>query len=375
MKFNYLVLLFLILTIGNTSVAQDPRFSQFFNMPLFVNPALTGKFDGIFRLATIHRRQWVFVPNAYITTGASFDISVKRMGESDDGNISRTSIAFGVAGLADKSSNGALKLNHLAFSGSMHFDLGNDQTIGWGAQYVTGSFLVDQTKLEFGNQITSSGFNSAIPSGVNFNIDGRAPTKHINVGVLYCKNINTYTNLHVGMAMSNFVICKNKKKYSVLENQTWKHTVRTTINAGITFPLPVEKVAFKASALYQVQNGKVSELEVGGTFIWNLHNEVISNYDGNEVGYPTNIYLGAWIRTGDAIYPYFGLDLKNNIKLGITYDINISSLKSASKLKGGPEISIIYTFKNLRKSCSFADGNPPDETAGYKKRKIFWHRF
>ena len=35
----------------STVNAQDPNFSQFFASPLTLNPALTGKFDGTFRVA------------------------------------------------------------------------------------------------------------------------------------------------------------------------------------------------------------------------------------------------------------------------------------------------------------------------------------
>ncbi|MFZ9207484.1 MAG: type IX secretion system membrane protein PorP/SprF, partial [Sediminibacterium sp.] len=53
--------------------AQDPHFSQFFASPLTINPALTGKFDGKYRITSNHRNQWPTINNAFITTTASFD--------------------------------------------------------------------------------------------------------------------------------------------------------------------------------------------------------------------------------------------------------------------------------------------------------------
>jgi hypothetical protein len=52
------LLLTLLLFSGFASVclAQDPNFSQFFASPLTLNPALTGKFDGSFRLAGNYRK-------------------------------------------------------------------------------------------------------------------------------------------------------------------------------------------------------------------------------------------------------------------------------------------------------------------------------
>jgi hypothetical protein len=46
-----LLTLLLFTSIVSVSLAQDPNFSQFFASPLTLNPALTGKFDGIFRVA------------------------------------------------------------------------------------------------------------------------------------------------------------------------------------------------------------------------------------------------------------------------------------------------------------------------------------
>ena len=44
---------------------------------------------------------------------------------------------------------------------------------------------------------------------------------------------------------------------------------------------------------------------------------------------------------GDAIIPYVGLEF-SDLRVGVTYDINISDLKTASESRGGIEISLIY---------------------------------
>ena len=44
---------------------QDPHFSQFFSSPLTLNPALTGKFDGVFRAAGNYRDQWPAIDKAF----------------------------------------------------------------------------------------------------------------------------------------------------------------------------------------------------------------------------------------------------------------------------------------------------------------------
>ena len=67
------------------------------------------------------------------------------------------------------------------------------------------------------------------------------------------------------------------------------------------------------------------------------------NVNQNE-GNPTNLYLGSWYRFGDAIIPYVGLEF-GEFHIGATYDVNISSIKPASNMRGGAEISLIYIKK------------------------------
>ena len=45
----------IIVCMSSATLAQDPNFSQFFASPLTLNPALTGKFDGLYRIAGNYR--------------------------------------------------------------------------------------------------------------------------------------------------------------------------------------------------------------------------------------------------------------------------------------------------------------------------------
>jgi hypothetical protein len=56
---------------------------------------------------------------------------------------------------------------------------------------------------------------------------------------------------------------------------------------------------------------------------------------------PTTLYLGSWFRVGDAVIPYIGLEF-NEFQLGASYDVNVSSLKPGSNMRGGAEFSLIY---------------------------------
>ncbi|MGK0365214.1 MAG: hypothetical protein ACI85O_002279, partial [Saprospiraceae bacterium] len=50
--------LFICLLFLTSAQAQDPFFSQFYAAPMTLNPALTGSFNGKFRVSTIYRDQY-----------------------------------------------------------------------------------------------------------------------------------------------------------------------------------------------------------------------------------------------------------------------------------------------------------------------------
>ncbi|MEI9809611.1 MAG: type IX secretion system membrane protein PorP/SprF, partial [Bacteroidota bacterium] len=51
---------------------------QFFASPLTLNPALTGKFDGVYRVAGNYRNQWPSISNAYTTATVSYDMGIMK---------------------------------------------------------------------------------------------------------------------------------------------------------------------------------------------------------------------------------------------------------------------------------------------------------
>ena len=102
---------FVLLMISFNAFAQDPNFSQFFASPLTLNPAMTGKFDGVYRIAGNYRNQWPTINNAFTTYTASIDFGVmkNRIPEIDQFGV-------GILAFSDKSGNGILQNNSFAVS-------------------------------------------------------------------------------------------------------------------------------------------------------------------------------------------------------------------------------------------------------------------
>lgn len=317
-------LLTLILAFSFVANGQDPHFSQFFASPLTLNPALTGKFDGTLRVAGNYRNQWPAFNNVYTTTTLSVDMGImkNRLPEHDI-------FGLGVLLLSDKAGGGVLTNNYVGLSTSYHKTLDEDgyQQLGIGFQGSYGQKRLDPTKLYFADQLTPYGF-TGVTQDIFSNNYLNISYLDLNAGLLYTGSTNGANSYYVGASMYHI----NRPSES-FKGGTWNIAARTTISAGGYFPVS-DILTLHTSGIFQYQGG-ATETTIGGAFAAAIDQESES---------PSNVYLGSWFRFGDAIIPYVGLEFAG-MRLGATYDINISSLKAGSQSRGGMEISLIYVKK------------------------------
>ncbi|HYM95467.1 MAG TPA: PorP/SprF family type IX secretion system membrane protein [Chitinophagaceae bacterium] len=308
----------------HVSIAQDPNFSQFFASPLTLNPALTGKFDGVYRIAGNYRNQWPTINNAFTTATASIDFGIlkNRIPDFDQFGV-------GIMAFSDKSGNGVLQNNYAALSVAYHkaLDENGYHQIGAGFQGTFVNKRLDITKVVFEDQLTPLGF-TGVTNEIFANSQVNIKYFDMNAGVLYNGTTNGYNNFYFGASMYHI----NRPKESFQGGQYYL-AARVTLQAG--GKIPVGQYNFiHFSANHSIQAGAHNTM-IGGAYALNLNNDRDN---------PTNVYFGSWLRLGDAIIPYVGLDF-GEFQLGATYDVNISNLKPASNLRGGAEISLIYIKK------------------------------
>ena len=238
-------------------------------------------------------------------------------------------LGVGILAMYDKQgAAGAFTTNYFAVSTAYHKSLdpeGNHTfAIGLQAAYVTKR--LDVTKLTFEDQQNNPG------SGTTENIS--KPAIHYfdpNFGFLYNGLVGEASNIYVGASWYHVT----QPSESFYNNLTAENRInkRLTVHGGGSFPVNGNNRIF-TSALYMKQ-GTAHEATLGGAYGF-LLNDMPED--------PTMFYIGSWIRFGDAINPYVGMELKG-FQVGITYDTNISTLKAASNARGGMEISVIYIHR------------------------------
>src|ERR1700752_2062983 len=75
------ILFFALLLMGpQVLFAQDHMYSQFFNSPVYLNPALNGQFQGDLRMNLIYRNQFTSVPGGFNYITASIDYNIPQFG-------------------------------------------------------------------------------------------------------------------------------------------------------------------------------------------------------------------------------------------------------------------------------------------------------
>jgi hypothetical protein len=144
----------------------------------------------------------------------------------------------------------------------------------------------------------------------------------IAAGFLYSGMNNSNSQWYVGG--SYYHLNRPNEAISTEENRL---SPRLSVHSGFNFPV-AERNRIYLSALYM--NSMITEELMFGT--------VFENYIPN-VEYETSLYTGVYYRPNDAVIPYIGLGT-TKMQLGLSYDINISSLKTATQSRGGFEISL-----------------------------------
>jgi len=319
-----IAILLLLITSFAFVKAQDPHFSQFFSSPLTLNPSFTGKFDGDFRVNGNYRNQWPTINNAFISTTGSIDFHVNknRLPQNDMWGV-------GFNFYNDNSAGGAVKFNYASVSTAYHKGLDEEGyhqlTLGFQATYA--NMLINTSTLNFEDQLTTAGFTRA--TGEAFAGSSLA-SKYVdlNAGLLYAGSTTDRNNFYFGISLYHI----NRPKQS-FTGSTYVINPRATVHAGTYFAI-ANNATLHLSGLQAYQGG-ASETVVGGAV------QLITNPDAEK---PTSVYVGSWMRVKDAMIPYFGLEF-GDVRMGVTYDINTSSLKTASQRQGGLELSLVYIFR------------------------------
>jgi type IX secretion system PorP/SprF family membrane protein len=313
---------FLVVFLTLPAIAQDIHYSQFYESPLTLNPALTGINDCRYRICVNYRNQWSSIPAPYNTPSISFDINSLAPKVIKTGNLSAGLLLYD-----DESGDGHLNnLSIIASGGYMiHPDVAKEHSVSIGVQVGYTQKTIDFSKLTFESQFNQSVFDPNLPSYESYK-----PSMgyvNLNAGILWMYKPSDKLKIYAGGAAFNVI----QPTESFLQTNPLgnKLPIRFTLHGGADIDIN-DKSGIVPSIIYMSQAGS-NELNLGAAYRYSLQGNL-----------PAKLYFGAYYRVGDAIIPTVAMDYQN-FRVGLSYDVNASSLSTATGYKGGFELSINYT--------------------------------
>lgn len=317
--------------------AQDIHFSQYYESPLTLNPAMAGAFSADHRFIANYKNQWASITNPYTTFAFSYDAGIMKK------KLSTGFLGIGVNFFSDKAGDTQFGTTQADLSISYHVTLGLSSYLSAGIQSGYTQYSMTYDNLYWDNQYDGTGgFNTTLPSGENIGMQSFA-NADVSAGMLYsyfspATNGTSNDGFKFNLGIAAYHI--NTPKHSFYELLDEKLYSRYSIHGRASIGLFSTNTAIIPSFVY-FRQGTAQEINFGANFRFMLKEE--SHYTGfiKEAA----LSIGAHYRLGDAISPQVLLEVAN-YAIGCSYDVNVSSLSRASNGRGGFEIMIRYMNPN-----------------------------
>lgn len=199
---RYLLLIIFCVGFAITAQAQDRLFSQTYSAPLTLNPALTGAFDGKFRVSGIYRNQYNgILERPFQTYSTALDFKFG-LGESVK---AKDLVGAGLMFYTDKVGELDFSTTNIALSGAFHkaLDRNSSQYLSLGFQMGIVQRNVNYSSITFQDQFDGlEGFNDPTAENLpenNFSFGDMA------VGLNYALTPAPRTSLFVGVGVHHFL--------------------------------------------------------------------------------------------------------------------------------------------------------------------------
>lgn len=316
--------------------AQDIHFTMYDAMPLTINPATAGVFDGNFRAVMNYRSQWGSISNPFKTYSFGIDGGILK-NKWRNGYLGLGLNAFkDVAGTTDF---GTTKIN-LALSSVIFLDDKNSAAIGLLGSWAQNS--INPNNLQWSSQFNGQAFDGSLGSNESFNYEN---TNYFDfsAGALWAYGNSTKTisssealKIQAGLAFYHVSRPSQQVNFGELDKLYSKWAFHTESFIGLSN----SRLAVKPKLLVFIQ-GPAREISLGTMFRYTLQEK--SKYTGAFNGMA--IAFGGYYRVGDAIAPSIELEVAH-FALGVSYDVNTSKLTAATGGAGGYEIYIRFQNPN-----------------------------
>lgn len=338
-KKHYLLFVLFFFALLN-AFGQDPQFSMFYSVPLYLNPAFTGGRHA--NRALVHQRfQWPNQEAKFYTTQVSFDTYAPKYNSG-----------FGILALQDFQGTNNLTSTYISLNYAYELPITRRKTIRFGLQ---GGII----QRSVGSLTTSQDFNNNGATGSKSFAGNTLLMPDIGAGVMYYDR-----NLYFGVTLNHL----NRPRESFINSNNLM-PVKLTFVGGYKIPIPLTGGNLKSKGLH----GAPDYLYLTPTFTFKHQGGTGPEYIGAgadqlDIGlYLTRKFFiaGVWYRglplkqykaqdftqpsNYDAMVFLIGANY-NGLGFGYAYDYTISKQQN-SRTGGAHEVNLTYVFKTSKRKA------------------------
>lgn len=309
----------LLLAISYQPIAnsQDIHFSQFFEAPLLRNPSLAGIFTGDIRVQAVYRDQWNSVTTAYKTGSINAEFK-QPVGKGDD------FVTAGIQILYDRAGTVSWVSSHILPALNYHKSLSAERN-----RYLSVGFMAGPVQRRFDRtKMTTNSMYDGMGDGETF-VKPQFTYIDAAAGITFNTQLNENpdNNYFIGLAYHHF----NRPKNSFYRNAAAELDPKWVASVGVRFS--VTEGSYLTLQADHSRQGQFKETVAGALYGIKL---------GEDLENPLyTLHGGAFLRWNDALLPVVKLDY-HPLSFSLSYDVNISKLKTSSYGRGGFELGISY---------------------------------
>lgn len=320
LRHRFLVLLLLLSSV--TQAQQDINFSQFYELPLLRNPALAGIFNGNARFTAAYRNQWESVTVPYRTMALGAEIKFfKGLSKGDF-------ITTGVQITNDEAGDSKLTRTQVFPVLNYHKLLNEENSTLISAAFMGGPVneRFDPGKLQFDDQFVNGSYSSSNPTSQTFSRTSFS-YMDLSTGISFTSLIKNNAKFYFGAGLFHLT----RPKLTFMQDNDVRLNRKWVFNTGLSAYTSVyNRIVVYADYFMQGANRMMQ-----GGFLYT------HNFDHTGDDARLSLSGGTVYRWKDAIIPVIKINT-NQLSIGLSYDVNISKLKTASQYRGGFELTLSY---------------------------------
>lgn len=309
--------------------SQDIHFSQMYNTPLNLNPALTGNFDGVVRASNNYRSQWSSLGKGYKTLQLSVDAPLNKERGSNRYFGGGLFIYQDKAGSAQFTQTAALA--SLSYTMAMDDALSHWVSIGFQTGIRQWSF--DFSSATWDEQWNGDSYDPSIPTTEVIQL----PTfsyVDFNAGLNYRYAADEFNSVDAGISMHHI----GSPNATFFTNEDNALLNRITIHGSGDFSLNDERVTFVNPRLLVQFQGKEKTMVFGGYLRNKLRLRSIYTDFQKEIFFD----WGMFYRLNESIIASTRVQY-HSFGLGLSYDFGVGALGKMTSANSW-EIALNYVM-------------------------------